>query len=110
MPVVINPIYTRNFPELGRALLGTDIIVIAVTGDDVTYRGTVDDLLDYLKPAPISITLDGSGESTAQTAVRDFAVVTIYDSSGNTAPYYWNNTTKKVTNGVPGEAITLAWV
>lgn len=110
MPTVINPIFTKDFPPLGRALLDTDIIIIAIPGDQITYRSTVGDLLDHIQPAPISITLDGSGESAAQTSVRDFAVVTIYDSSGNTAPYYWNNTTKKVTNGIPGESITLAWV
>lgn len=39
MPV-INGIYTKDFPNLGRALLDSDLLVIAVVGDDVTYKIT----------------------------------------------------------------------
>lgn len=109
MPV-INPIFTKDFPDLGRDLIPTDIIVIAIPGDQITYKTTVAELRSFVNPDPIAITLDSNGESSAQTSVRDFAVVTIYDSNGNTAPYYWNNTTKKVTNGNPGESITLSWI
>lgn len=45
MPV-INGIYTKDFPDLGRALLETDILVVAVTGDEVTYKIQVSDLRD----------------------------------------------------------------
>lgn len=39
MPVV--GIYTKDFPALGRALVDTDLIVVAETGDQITYRSTV---------------------------------------------------------------------
>lgn len=45
MPI-INGIYTKDFPALGRDLLETDIIVIAITGDAVTYRSTVSAIRD----------------------------------------------------------------
>ena len=110
MPVVINPIYTRNFPELGRALLDTDIIVIAVTGDDVTYRSTVSAMRTAVGRT-FSVSLDSSGEyDFTSKSIREFPCVTIYDSSGNTAPYFYNNTTKKITGGVPSEAITVTFI
>lgn len=43
MPV-INGIYTKDFPAIGRSLLDTDIIVVAVSGDDVTYKTTLSGL------------------------------------------------------------------
>jgi hypothetical protein len=39
MPVV--GIYTKDFPTLGRDLLDSDIIVVAIAGNVVTYRSTV---------------------------------------------------------------------
>lgn len=41
---IINGIYTKDFPDLGRALLASDIIIIAVAGDPITYRSTVSEL------------------------------------------------------------------
>jgi len=110
MPVVINPIYTRNFPELGRALLDTDIMVVAVAGDPVTYRDVYGSLRDLLGRT-FSVSLDSSGEyDFTANSIREFPCVTIYDSSGNTAPYFYNNTTKKITGGVPSEAITVTFI
>lgn len=43
MPV-IDGIYTKDFPDLGRALLTTDLVPIAVTGDNVTYKVTIADI------------------------------------------------------------------
>lgn len=45
MPVV--GIYTKDFPALGRALVDTDIIVVAETGNAITYRSTVGALNDF---------------------------------------------------------------
>lgn len=39
MPI-INGIYTKDFPDLGRDILPTDLIIMAVVGDDVTYKTT----------------------------------------------------------------------
>jgi hypothetical protein len=39
MPVV--GIYTKDFPALGRDLLDSDLIVVAIAGNAVTYRSTV---------------------------------------------------------------------
>jgi hypothetical protein len=58
-----------------------------------------------------SVSLDSSGEyDFTSESIREFPCVTIYDSSGNTAPYYYNNTTKKITGGVPSEAITVTFI
>lgn len=49
MPVV--GIYTKDFPPIGRALLDTDIIVVAIAGDPVTYRSTVSEIRTSLVSA-----------------------------------------------------------
>lgn len=59
----------------------------------------------------LPVTLDASGEyDFTSDNIREYPSVTIYDSSGNTAPYYYNNTTKKITGGVPSEAITVTFI
>jgi len=59
----------------------------------------------------LPVTLDASGEyDFTSESIREFPVVTIYDSSGNTAPYFYNNTTKKITGGVPSESITVTFI
>jgi len=56
----------------------------------------------------IPVQLDSNGEyDFSGSGIGEFPNVTIYDSTGNTASYFYNNTTKKVTNGVPGENITV---
>lgn len=45
MPVV--GIYTKDFPALGRALVDSDIIVVAQAGNAITYRSTVGALNDF---------------------------------------------------------------
>lgn len=109
MPV-IDGILTRNFPELGRDLSDSDIIVIAVSNSDITYRSTVGALRTVISRT-FAVTLDSSGEYdfTSQN-IREFPDVTIYDSMGNTAPYYYNNTTKKITSGTPMESITVTFI
>lgn len=105
MPI-INGIYTKDFPDLGRDVTDTDLLIIAVVGDNVTYKTTLEDAFP-IRP----ITLDSSGEYDCTAfGLREFPSVTIYDSSGNTAPYYYNNTTKKITNGNPGEAINVRFI
>lgn len=58
-----------------------------------------------------TITLDANGEyDFTATGIRTSPAVTIYDSSGNTATYFYNNTTKKITNGIPSETITVTFI
>jgi len=110
MPPIINPIYTKDFPELGRALLDTDIMVVAVAGDPITYRDVYGSLRALLgRTFSVSLNSLGEYDFTSQS-IREFPCVTIYDSSGNTAPYFYNNTTKKITGGVPSEAITVTFI
>jgi len=107
---IINGIYTKDFPPLGRALLDTDIMVVAVAGDPVTYRDVYGSLRALLGRT-FSVSLDSSGEyDFTLDNIREFPAVTIYDASGNTAPYFYNNTTKKITGGVPDEAITVTFI
>ena len=107
---IINGIYTKDFPAIGRDLLDTDIIIVAIAGDPVTYRSTVAAIRTRLSRT-FSVSLDSSGEyDFTANSIREFPVVTIYDASGNTAPYFYNNTTKKITGGVPSEAITVTFI
>lgn len=109
MPI-INGIFTKDFPDLGRDLLDSDIIVIAVAGNEITYKSTVGALRTAVGRT-FTVTLDGSGEyDFTSEGIREFPVVTIYDSGGNTATYYYNNTTKKITGGVAGESITVTFI
>lgn len=59
MPI-INGIFTKDFPDLGRDLLDSDIIVIAVAGNDITYKSTVGALRSIIG-TPISGTSDSDG-------------------------------------------------
>lgn len=64
-----------------------------------------------LGSVPYPVTLDANGEYDFTGIItKAFPCVTIYDSSGNTAPYFYNNTTKKITGGVPSEAITVTFI
>jgi hypothetical protein len=50
MPI-INGIYTKDFPNIGRNLLRTDLSVFAIPGNVVTYKATLDDLLESTEMA-----------------------------------------------------------
>lgn len=50
MPPIINPIFTKDFPDLGRAILDTDLIVVAVPGDQITYKTTASELRTLTTP------------------------------------------------------------
>ena len=54
MPVV--GIYTKDFPAIGRALVDTDIVVVDIPGDQVTYRSTVGALNDFFVVANATTT------------------------------------------------------
>jgi len=49
MPVV--GIYTKDFPSLGRDGLGTDLIPVAISGNPITYKTTLSELLATISPA-----------------------------------------------------------
>lgn len=62
MPV-IDGIYTKDFPDLGRALLGTDIIVIAEAGNPITYKSTVSALITATSQQVVYTQADLAGPS-----------------------------------------------
>lgn len=67
--------------------------------------------LNHPSSRTFAVTLDSSGEyDFTLNNIREFPTVTIYDSSGNAAPYFYNNTTKKITNGIPSETITVTFI
>lgn len=108
MPIV--GIYTKDFPIFPGTLSDSTIIVVAETGNQVTYRSTIGALRNLFMRT-FSVTLDSNGEyDFSLNSIREFPTVTIYDSSGNTAPYFYNNTTKKITNGNPNESITVTFI
>lgn len=106
MPIV-NGIYTKDFPDLGRDLLDTDLIVVAVVGDNVTYKTTVSALL----PPVVTGTFDGSGEYDASgDNIREFPVYQVYNSTGYPIPVDYDNANKKLTGGTPSEAFTARFI
>lgn len=108
MPVV--GIYTKDFPAFPGTLSDSTIIVVAEAGNAVTYRSTICALKSAIART-FTVALDASGEyDFTADSIREYPCVTIYDSSGNTAPYFYNNTTKKITGGVPSEAITVTFI
>jgi hypothetical protein len=48
---IINGIYTKDFPPLGRDGLGTDLIPVAIAGNPITYKATLSELLATVAPA-----------------------------------------------------------
>lgn len=104
MPIIINPIFTKDFPPLGRDLLDSDIIVIAVPGDQITYRSTVGDLRSSL-----SITFTGetdtNGQITATTGTD--RLIAVYEGDNLVRPEY--NRSTKVLSGLNQETIITAY-
>lgn len=95
MPV-IDGIYTKDFPDLGRAILSTDLIVVAIPGDNVTYKTTFEEVKGLL----ITGTFDGSGEYDASgDGIRQYPVVTVYDSTGMQQPVQYDNANQKLVGG-----------
>ncbi len=90
MPIV--GIYTKDFPSIGRALLDTDILVVAVVGETITYQTTVGALRTALK---ISITAisDASGEYDLSATAATDTLVCVYEGD-NTVPASYNKSTK----------------
>ena len=92
-----------------------DQTVVLNAGTGISTSGTYPNFtITNTAPATnvtYSVTLDSNGEyDFTATGIRTSPAVTIYDSSGNTAPYFYNNTTKKITGGVPSEAITVTFI
>jgi hypothetical protein len=107
MPVV--GIYTKDFPDIGRALLDTDIVVVAIAGDNVTYRSTVGAVRTALK-VTITNTSDSNGEYDASgDGVPDFPVFTVYEGA-NTIPASYDNTTKIISGLNPSTAFTAKFI
>lgn len=68
-------------------------------------------LFEIVLNRTFTVALDSSGEyDFTSDNIRTSPAVTIYDSSGNTAPYTYNNATKKITNGIPNETITVTFI
>lgn len=108
MPV-INPIFTKDFPDLGRALLDTDIIVVAVPGDQITYKTTVAALKTSLAVVVTGVS-DSSGEYDASgDGIHSNPQVTIYDVNGETSPATYDKTTQTIKFLNPSEAFTAVF-
>lgn len=95
MPV-INGIYTKDFPDLGRDGLGTDLIPVAITGNVITYKVTLSSLM-ALYATLASPTFTGTpaaptaapGTNTTQLATTAFVIANAptisFGSFGSTA-------------------------
>ena len=109
MPV-INGIYTKDFPNLGRNVASTDLFVIAVPGDNVTYTASKTQLVAGLS-VTVSTTSTSDGEyDTTALSIRANPVITIYDLSGVTSPATYNNTTKIISGLNPSEAFKFTYI
>lgn len=107
MPVV--GIYTKDFPAIGRALLPTDLIVIGVPGNPVSYIDTLANVRDFFK-VTITDTSDVNGEYDASgDSLPDFPVFTVYEGA-NTIPASYNNTTKIISGLNPSTAFTAKFI
>lgn len=107
MPVV--GIYTKDFPLLGRDPIDSDIVVIAIAGNPITYQSTVGDLRSTLKVTITSVS-DSNGEYDASADnLPDFPVFTVYEGS-NTIPASYNNTTKIISGLNPSTAFTAKFI
>lgn len=107
MPVV--GIYTKDFPLLGRDPLDTDIIVIGIPADQITYQTTVGDLRSALKVTITSVS-DSNGEYDASgDNLPDFPTFTVYEGA-NTIPASYDNTTKIISGLNPSTAFTAKFI
>ena len=104
MPI-INGIYTRNFPDIGRDLLDTDIIVVAVSSSDITYRSTVGDLRSQLIIEFTGTATDGTITATTGTA----RLIAAYEGNDLVYPLY-NKSTKLLSGFNPGATITAYFI
>jgi hypothetical protein len=105
MPPIINPIYTKDFPDLGRALLDTDIVVIAIAGDPITYRSTVGAVRSALVIEFTGEATDGTITATSGTD----RLVSCYEGNELVYPNY-NKSTKLLSGFNPGATITAYFI
>lgn len=95
MPI-INGIYTKDFPDLGRAVLSTDIVIIAIAGDPITYKTTTEALRTFLGKT-VTGTSDSSGNYNASgDGLPAFPIYSVYEGA-NMVPASYNNTTKIIS-------------
>jgi hypothetical protein len=107
MPPIINPIYTKDFPPIGRALLDTDIVVVAITGDNVTYRSTVGAVRTALAITFTGTASDPGGDITATTGTD--RLICCYEGDDLVYPLY-NKSTKLLSGFNPGATITAYFI
>ena len=107
MPVV--GIYTKDFPIFPGTLSDSTIIVVAETGNNVTYRSTIGGLRSTLK-ITIADTSDANGEYDASgDGLPDFPIFQVYEGE-NTIPASYNNTTKIISGLNPSTAFTAKFI
>lgn len=100
MPI-INGIFTKDFPDLGRDVLDTDLVVIAIAGNQITYKTTVGALRDGLSVV-VTDSFDGDGNYDATgDGLPDYPTFQVYQSGESILATY-NNTTKIISGGTPG--------
>jgi len=102
MPEVINPIFTKDFPPLGRDLLDTDIIVIAVAGNPITYISTVGALRTAIGGIPVAGNFDSDGNFDASLyGIPDSPIFQVYQG-GVSVSASFDNTSQIISGGTPG--------
>lgn len=107
-------IYTKDFPDLGRALLDTDIVVIAEAGNPITYRSTVGALKTNLDKT-ITFTSDSNGEYDFNSYIGGDplpatpALKTLYAGDYSQPMGDFNLTTRIMSGLQPSTAYTLVY-
>jgi hypothetical protein len=102
---IINGIYTKDFPAIGRALLDTDIVVIAIAGDPITYRSTVG-------AVRTALVIEFTGEATDGTITATTGtdrLICCYEADELVNPNY-NKSTKLLSGFNPGAIITAYFI
>jgi hypothetical protein len=105
MPI-INGIFTKDFPLLGRPLLPTDLLVVAVPGDEVTYITPYSEIVDFLV-IEFTGTTDVNGEITATTGTA--RLIAVYEGDNLVQPGY-NKSTKLLSFLNPSTLITAYFI
>ena len=102
MPI-INGIYTKDFPDIGRDLLDTDIIPVAVAGNPITYITTIGDVRAL--PPAVTGTSSGSGTLDTTSIGGTPRLVAVYEGNTLIRPEFDKSTL--ILSGMnPGVSIT----
>ena len=102
MPI-INGIYTKDFPDIGRDLLDTDIIPVAVAGNPITYKTTIEDIRAL--PPAVTGTSSGSGTLDTTSIGGTHRLIAVYEGDVLVHPEF-NKSTLVISGLNTGVSIT----